>query len=92
VRLEWSDHAVADLTSISQWIEHNRSLDTANRVVRSVYDACQTLRHLPFRGRAGRLEGTRELVVPRLPYLVVYEVHGDRVMILSVVHGAQKRP
>ena len=42
-------------------------------------------------GRAGRAEGTREWVVPRLPYIVVYEVHGDsrEVLVIAVFHGAQ---
>jgi toxin ParE1/3/4 len=42
-------------------------------------------------GRAGRDEGTREWVVPRLPYMVVYEVDEDRneVIVIAVFHGAQ---
>ncbi len=43
-------------------------------------------------GRAGRVEGTRELVVPDTPYLVPYRVRGHAVEILRVFHGARKWP
>ena len=68
MRIEWSAHAVADLEAISAYIEQDRSLETANRVARTIYDAVQSLRTLPHRGRAGRIENTRELVMPQLPY------------------------
>jgi len=92
MRIEWSAHAVADLEAISAYIEQDRSLDMANRVARTIYDAVQSLRALPYRGRAGRIENTRELVLPRLPYLVVYRVYEDRVLILNIVHGARRWP
>jgi toxin ParE1/3/4 len=40
----------------------------------------------------GREEGTRELVLPRLPYIVVYRIRGEAVELLHVYHGAQNRP
>jgi len=92
MRIEWSDRAVADLKAISEYIEKNRDLGTANRVTRTIYDAIQSLRSLPYRGRYGRLENTRELVIVRLPWIAVYRVAGERVLILNIVHGAQKWP
>ena len=92
MRIEWSAHAVADLETISAYIEQDRSLETANRVARTIYEAVQSLRTLPHRGRAGRIENTCELVLPRLPYLVVYRVYENRVLILNVVHGARRWP
>ena len=92
MRIEWSASAVADLKAISDYIEQDRNLETANRVARTIYEAVQTLRTMPHRGRPGRIENTRELVMPRLPYLVVYGVYHDRVLILNIVHGAQRWP
>ena len=40
-------------------------------MARTIYDAVQSLRTLPHCGRAGRIDNTRELVMARLPYLVV---------------------
>jgi toxin ParE1/3/4 len=92
MRLEWSPHAVADLKAISEYIEQDRSLETANRITRAIYNSIQGLRTTPHRGRHGRLEGTRELVMSSLPYIVVYQALDERLLILSIVHGAQRWP
>jgi len=44
-------------------------------------------------GHAGRDVETLEWVVPRLFYIVIYEIHPDRdeVIVVAVVHGAQER-
>lgn len=91
-RIEWMDGAVSDLQGISEHIERDRNVAAANRVTQAIYDAVQSLRTMPYRGRSGRLEGSRELVVPRLPYIVFYRVLEKRVAIIGIVHGAQKRP
>jgi addiction module RelE/StbE family toxin len=92
MHVEWSGHAVADLKQISEYIEADRSLEVANRVSRSLYDAIQGLKKMPNRGRSGRVPGTRELSLPPLPYVIVYRVQSERVLILSIVHGAQRWP
>jgi toxin ParE1/3/4 len=57
----------------------------------TISEIYQFLRSTPNRGRAGRAEGTRELVLPRLPYIVVYRVTESDVEILHIYHGAQHR-
>jgi addiction module RelE/StbE family toxin len=92
MQVEWSTNAVVDLKAISEYIEQDRSLETANWITRTIYDAVQSLRRLPHRGREGRVKDTRELLVPRLPYLVVYRLLEQRVLILNIVHGARRWP
>ena len=36
--------------------------------------------------------GTRELVISPLPYIVVYKVLGDIIFVVRILHGAQKWP
>jgi len=51
------------------------------------------VRHLadhPRMGRPGRVPGTRELVVSGTPYIVAYRVDPDAVVILRLLHGAQR--
>jgi addiction module RelE/StbE family toxin len=43
-------------------------------------------------GRSGRIEGTRELVISRTPYIAAYRILGSTVQILRVLHGAQLWP
>ena len=92
MRVEGSANAVADLQQLSSYIEEVTSLRTANRFTRTIYEAAQSLKNLPNRGRPGRIQDTRELVVSNLPYIVMYQVLSDRVLILNIVHGAQEWP
>ncbi len=46
----------------------------------------------PTRGRSGRVAGTRELVINRTPFIVVYRIEGDAIQILHFLHGAQRWP
>ena len=52
------------------------------------------LTDFPMIGHEGTLQGTREMVVPGLPYIIVHRVDAaeGEVVILGVYHGAQRRP
>ena len=43
-------------------------------------------------GRRGAVDGTRELVVSRLPFIAVYRVMEAYVEIVAVFHAAQDKP
>jgi addiction module RelE/StbE family toxin len=45
----------------------------------------------PLLGRAGQIQGTRELI-PHASYRLVYEVRADIVWILTLVHTARLWP
>lgn len=40
----------------------------------------------------GRVAGTRELVIPRLPFVVAYRITPDHVRGLAILHGARRWP
>lgn len=48
----------------------------------------------PDMGRTGRVKGTRELVIQRTPFILVYRVRPrtPRVEVLRVLRGAQQWP
>jgi addiction module RelE/StbE family toxin len=66
--------------------------ERAAELVRGIYNAPAALLTFPLRGRAGKKEGTRELVLSSLPYIVVYQVTGEVIHIVRILHGAQKWP
>ncbi|HEY3929316.1 MAG TPA: type II toxin-antitoxin system RelE/ParE family toxin [Candidatus Koribacter sp.] len=57
-----------------------------------ILTAVKKLPQFPAMGRAGRIRGTRELVVSGTPYIIPYRVKADRVEILSVMHGSRRWP
>jgi hypothetical protein len=44
----------------------------AKNTVLTLYRGIAGIRTFPNRGRSGRIEGTRELLFPSLPYIAVY--------------------
>ena len=89
--LRWTEHAASRLQQIKDHIATDNP-DAALKQVRLIVTAAKRLDAFPFSGRIGRVEGTRELVVPSTPYLIPYRVENDVVHILSIEHGAQVWP
>jgi addiction module RelE/StbE family toxin len=91
MRLRWTAAATRDLERIADYLL-GKTPQHAARLIRSLYDAACELRTFPNRGRPGKKPGTRELVIPALPYVVVYQVSGDFLYIVRILHGAQQWP
>ena len=91
MRIVWNRRARSDLVRLRSFIAETDP-NRADLVARRIRDSSATLATFPYRGRTGRLSDTRELVVARTPYVVVYRVVGEVVEILHVVHGAQDWP
>ena len=88
--LRWRLSAVSDLTNIRDYISENDP-EAARAVVERVLRSVDRLESFPRSGRAGQARGTRELVVPGLPYIVVYTCDDTDVSIVGVFHGARDR-
>jgi addiction module RelE/StbE family toxin len=91
MKLRFSEPAIQSLTSIRDYIAKD-SPDSAARVATTIMKAAARLKQFPQSGRVGRTKGTRELVVPGLPYIIPYRVVDDAILILSVVHASRKWP
>jgi toxin ParE1/3/4 len=57
-----------------------------------LHAAVSRLADHPAMGRPGRVARTRELVVLGTPYIVVYRTEAPAVVVLRVLHGAQRWP
>ena len=91
MELRWTEEAAADLEHITDYLFQNAP-ERAAELVRGIYNAPAALLTFPYRGRAGRKEGTRELVLSSLPYIVVYQITGEVIHVARILHGAQKWP
>ena len=52
----------------------------------------QLLSDNPDMGHAGRVLGTRELVIPKTPFIVPYRLQRNVIQILRVYYGARRWP
>ena len=92
MRLRWTRLAEQDLDAIAQYIGQD-SPPAAARVVLELIDQAETLLSgNPAIGRPGRVLGTRELVIGRLPYIIAYRVREDDLEILRVMHTSRAWP
>jgi toxin ParE1/3/4 len=91
LKLVWSRFACSDRDDIFSYIEAE-SPRAAVHVDEQIAAAVWRLLDFPESGRPGRIAGTRELVIPRTPYVAAYLVDGNAVRILRVLHGAQIWP
>jgi toxin ParE1/3/4 len=87
----WLDTAFLDLHRVRDYIRQFSPV-TAQRTVACIEAAAKNLLRFPDMGRPGEVAGTRELVIPSLPYFVVYRLKGDDVQILRVMHDRQEWP
>jgi len=89
--VRWTLQAASDLEQMCDYIQ-KESAEAALATARRVYRRIEALRRYPYRGRAGRVPGTRELVLAPLPYVGVYEVAVDAIVVSRILHGARRWP
>ena len=90
MNLTWTPQALADRRAIYAYVEADNP--RAALALDEVFDAraARLTRH-PDLGRPGRVSQTRELVVHR-NYVLVYDIVGDLVRILRLLHAARRWP
>ena len=64
----------------------------ARQMAQRILQALSLSADQPGLGRVRRLPDTRELVISATPYRAVYRVVRDTMVILRVLHGAQRWP
>lgn len=90
MELFWTPEATQDRDEIYDYIEADNPAAALALDELFAEKAGRLLDH-PGLGRPGRVAGTRELVVHR-NYILVYEVAGDQVRVLRVLHAARQWP
>lgn len=89
--LIWAPSAIADTDAIWLYIAQDNP-NAANRTLDIIETAAVRLVRSPRLGRTGRIAGTREFVIWRTKYILVYRLRGKDIEIAHVVHGARQWP
>ncbi|WP_051709962.1 type II toxin-antitoxin system RelE/ParE family toxin [Andreprevotia chitinilytica] len=91
MRVVWLRRAINDRDAQLDYIANDNAkaaIEQGDRIA----DQIGLLAQHPEMGRAGRKQGTRELVINRTPFILVYRLKGDRIELLRLLHGAQQWP
>ncbi|MDR2744070.1 MAG: type II toxin-antitoxin system RelE/ParE family toxin [Desulfovibrio sp.] len=82
----WSKSAYADLQKVAAFFAEQENPELGRKAVLYIGLAAERLALFPLAGRKGRVEGTRELPMPKLPYLLVYAFDSSgRIKIVRIL-------
>ena len=88
VETVWSALARSRLQEIRAFIARDKpEARLATRIVAMI----EALRNHPRLGRVGADPSIRELVIGSTPYIILYNVEGQRITIGTIWHAAQRR-
>lgn len=91
MKLRYTRKALGHLLEIHAYTEQVWP-GTSHEVGKTIEQAISRLLQHPELGQVGGVEGTRELVVPNLPFIVAYRVSGSHVDVLAILHAARRWP
>lgn len=91
MKFAWTRLALSGLGSAYDYIAEEDP-SAAVRMIEKIETALKAVARHPQIGRPGRVEGTRELVIPGTPFIVPYRVKAKRIEILALIHGARRWP
>ncbi|HKZ78197.1 MAG TPA: type II toxin-antitoxin system RelE/ParE family toxin [Pyrinomonadaceae bacterium] len=91
MKLVWTREAVRDLVEARSYVEPDNP-KAAAELSRRIVNAVERLIENPKVGREGRLHSTRELVVTRTHYLIIYRIYGKRIDLLRILHTNRQFP
>jgi len=86
--IKYTYYAADDLNQILSYINSKNPCVVKN-IGKKIKKAIGRLQGNPGMGKAGRVYGTRELIISNTPYIVVYRVTSD-IEILRILHGASR--
>ena len=90
--IEWTIQATRQLDRANNYIALSNGEEVAARITMQIVASVQQLAAFPMSGRAGRVPGTRELVMANAPFIAAYAIQKARIVILAIYHGAQRWP
>jgi addiction module RelE/StbE family toxin len=90
--IKWTEQATQQLDQAHDYITLSNNKAVAARITMQIVTTVQQLAAFPTSGKAGRVLGTRELVISNTPFIAAYTIDKADIIILAIYHGAQQWP
>lgn len=93
MKVRISDEAQRDIDAIYAYYDE-RSEGAADRIVAALIRSLRGLERFPLLGKPGHYPNTREHIVPRYGYRIIYEIDEDGgiIGVIRILHRAQRWP
>lgn len=89
--IKWSPSANLDLKDIKKYIAKDNPI-AAKQVINVIIKYTETLFTILRPSQEGRVSGSYELVIPKLPYILVYRQRNDTIEIIRIYHTSRPWP
>jgi plasmid stabilization system protein ParE len=86
-----TDTAQKDADDIFEYLSVD-NIDMAREVLLAIDITVQGILTMNHIGHRGRIMNTREFVMSKYPYIIVYTIADDGIYILTIMHMARKWP
>jgi toxin ParE1/3/4 len=90
VEIVWSPLALKRLQEIRAFVAQDKP-DAAAKLATRIVAIVEALRNHPHLGRTGVEARVRELILGGTPYIIVYRIQKNTVIISTILHAAQHR-
>jgi toxin ParE1/3/4 len=91
MNVEWLPVAENDREDQIAYIRERNPMAAIN-MGDAIQAAVRILSEHPKIGKIGRVNATREFVVARTPYILIYRLEARVIVVLRLLHGAQQWP
>ena len=91
MQVKWLRNAAKNLNDTTEYIADDNPKVAREFFIHTI-ESVNKLPQYPELGRAGRVSGTRELVIFGYPYIVPYRIKDGNVEILRVFHTSRMWP
>lgn len=89
MQLEWSRRSLADRERIYTYYWNAASGRVADEVDRAIADRARAIARLDLVYRRGKGD-TRECVMRRFPFIIIYRIEPRKVRVVRVLHQARE--
>jgi addiction module RelE/StbE family toxin len=87
--IKWTAQAAQQLDQAHDYIALSNSKEVSAQITMQIVTSVQQLAAFPMSGSAGRVPGTREMVISNTPSIAAYAIEKVDIVVLAVYHVAQ---
>ena len=91
MRLKWSEYGRYKYVEQISYIAM-RNPAAAEEIEAAIEETLNKILLFPRIGRIGRYPDTLEFLVKKAPLIIVYEIRGEIITVLNILHTAQDYP